>query len=256
MSADIILYALVAAGLVFWLKTIIGTEDEDDQHSSFNDPENQRAADKRKNDAEKASAALKKLGIESNIVDLNPTQAGGAFALPSYIRIDNKTTENFLEDVLKIHPDFNLSHFASGAEGAFTLVIEAFAEGDLETLESLLKPDVYDAFKGVIEERTARGETVETNVKSIDKMDITEARIIDDVFYITVRFTARETCIIRDAQGQIISGEAGRTTQMVDVWVFSRDLEAGGPEWYLAETRDDEIEDHKTPIPEAGKKGE
>jgi hypothetical protein len=39
---------------------------------------------------------------------------------------------------------------------------------------------------------------------------------------------------------------------MKDVWVFGRDIASNEPEWHLYETRDDEIEDHKTPLPDAG----
>ena len=172
--------------------------------------------------------------------------------MPSYVRIDNKTTENALTEIKKRHPDFNLEHFVEGAEAAFPMIIEAFADGDLETLENLLAQDVYQAFKSVIEARREAGETVETEIKQIEKIDITEAEIKEGMIFITTRFSARETCVIRDKDGQIISGNPDDTTKMVDVWVFGQAVEAEGPEWYLFETRDDAAEDHKTPIPEGG----
>lgn len=245
MPADILLYALIAAGLIFWLKNIIGTEDEDEKGSKKPSIFGDDQEDGHQNPVIK--------GQSSNVVNLDALVGGAAImALPRHVRIDNKTTENRLEDLSKKYESFDLTHFVSGAEQAFPMIIEAFAEGDLETLENLLAEPVYHAFEAVVQERETRGETVETTVKSVEKMDITEAQLKDDMLFITVRFTAREICVIRDKEGAIIAGDPDKVTEMVDVWVFGREIEADTPIWHLYETRDDEIEDHKTPMPEAG----
>lgn len=247
MSADILLYALIAAGLVFWLKSILGTRDEGDlppkRPMIFSDPEDDAHED-----------APKSAREGSNVVALDALMAPPPLAkLPRHVRIDNKTTENALEEIIKANPDFDLQHFALGAEQAFQMIIEAFADGDLETLKDLLADPVYQAFEKAILDRQSRGETVVTEVQSIDKLDIIEAVLKENILKITVRFTAREICLIRDKEGEIISGDPEKITQMVDVWVFGRDMTSEGPEWYLYETRDDEVEDHKTPVPESGK---
>lgn len=247
MPADILLYALIAAGLIFWLRSILGTRHEDEDPPRFLSEDEK---DPFSPPAKKESGSDK-----SNIINLDNV-VGQRFDLPLHIRIDNKTAENNLEDLAKKYPDFDLNHFLEGAQHAFPMIIEAFADGDKETLQNVLVKPVYDAFEKVIEEREKRGEKVETEVKSVEKIDVVEAIVKDDIFYITLRFTARETCVIRDKSGEIISGDPDRTTQMIDIWVFGRELNSDGPEWYLYETRDDEIEDHKTPIPEAGKEQE
>ena len=246
MPADILLYALIAAGLIFWLRNILGTRDEDDDGvGMMSDSEENK-------DAFIPTPLKKSKNDESNVVSLNAV-VGQRFDLPRHIRIDNKTAENMLEDIAKKHPSFDIYHFLDGAQYAFPMIIEAFAQGDKETLKNILETPVYDAFEKAIDDREKRGEKVETEVKSVEKIDVTDVRLKGDVLYITVRFTAREICVIRDADGNIVSGNPERITEMVDVWVFSNDLSAGEPEWYLHETRDDEVEDHKTPLPEAGK---
>lgn len=238
MPADILLYGLIAAGLVFWLKSILGSRSDDDLDSSskfsFDENTQEFSSDKK-----------------SNVVNLEAL-AGLSFALPRNVRIDNKTTENMLHDLSKERGDFNFTHFTQNLENAFEMIIEAFADGDLDTLEMLLAPTVFEAFKGAIEARMERGETVETEVKSVEKIDVIESVLDGSNLSITVRFTAREICLIKDKDGEIISGAVDKITEMVDVWVFGKDLDKQGPEWHLIETRDDEIEDHKTPIPEAG----
>lgn len=244
MPSDIILYALIAAGLIFWLKSIIGTRDDED------DVGGRKLSDDEKDPFVSLADKLKKVE-DNNVVPLSH-KIGQGFALPINTRVDSKTIENHLNSLTKKHENFDFNHFISGVDYAFPMIIEAFAKGDKETLENLLAEPVYQAFETAIDERKARGETIETHVKSIEKIDVLDAVERDDWAYITVRFTARETCIIKDKQGEIISGDPERTTQMIDVWVFGKDLSSDGPEWYLCETRDDEQEDHKTPMPDAG----
>ncbi len=246
MPADILLYALIAAGLVFWLKNILGTRDEDES-----DHGQKRPSIFSDSDEDNTESSFKR--GESNVVSLEALMGAQPIAnLPRHVRIDNKTTENALEEIIKDHENFDLNHFADGAEQAFQIIIEAFADGDLETLKNLLDDNVYQAFEEAIKERQKREESVTTDIQSIEKLDITEVAIEEDILKITVRFTAREICVIRDKAGEIVSGDPEKITQMVDVWVFGRDVNAEGPEWFLYETRDDEIEDHKTPVPEGG----
>ncbi|HPD83831.1 MAG: Tim44/TimA family putative adaptor protein [Alphaproteobacteria bacterium] len=239
MPADLLLYALIAAGLVFWLKSILGKRDEDEESrpSTFLE--------------EEMPLKIMDKNNTSNVVNLDAL-AGITFILPRNVRIDNKTTENLLVDLSKKHPNFNLSHFAQNVETAFKMIIEAFADGDLDTLEDLLDDPVYHAFESTIKDRHQREEFVETEVLSVEKIDITEASLQESTLMLTVRFTAREICLIKNKEGDIISGDPDKITQMVDVWVFGKDIESSTPEWLLYETRDDEVEDHKTPIPDAG----
>jgi predicted lipid-binding transport protein (Tim44 family) len=71
--------------------------------------------------------------------------------------------------------------------------------------------------------------------------------------FVTVRFTADETYVIENAEGDIIAGHPDRVTEMTDKWTFTRDVKSSDPRWFLSKTEDDEIEeDGKTPIPDAG----
>ena len=255
MTADLLIYIIIAAGLVFWLKSILGdTDDEDDQKREdvFKARENQQKDEKDKQESFLSPISKKNNRLEDNIVKLNAISGGQNLSLPRHVFFDNKTAENNLDDIAITKPDFDLNHFLEGAQYAFPMIIEAFAEGDLETLEDVLDAPVYEGFKAAIETRNEQGEVVSTQVQQIERMDIVEAFVKDEVFFITVRFHANEICVIRDSEGEIISGEPDKVTKMVDVWVFGQPEKSKGPEWYLYETRDDEEEDHKTPVPEAG----
>lgn len=243
MPADLILYAVVAAGLVFWLRSILGTRhgDERERPNPYTASENSASDPVR-------SPTFEPSGLVSNedkIVELsvNPT---------NQVSVGNRMAEEGLLGISRVDRAFDIEQFIDGAQNAFVIIVEAFAQGDRDTLRNLLSESVYRAFEGAIEERARRGETVSTEIHAIRRTEIIEASLRERAAYITIRFTADETCVIRDRDGEILSGNPDRITEMVDVWVFSRELRARDPRWFLVETREDAIEEHKTPLPEAG----
>lgn len=243
MSVDILLFALIAAGLVFWLRSILGTHDEDagsKKPSIFSDEEKERL--------EKIMQAHEQK--EGTVVPLsNSVQT--FFNLPRYATIENKTTENRLDDLIKKDPSLDLGHFAEGAKFAFPMIVEAFSEGDKETLESLLAPSVYQSFEQAIDEREKTGENVQTDIHAVRKVDIIEVTTKENMIYLAVRFTADETCVIRDKDGEIISGDPDKVTEMRDVWVFGRETGSDDPAWLVYETREGGEEEGQSPMPDA-----
>ena len=242
MPADLLLYIIIAAGLIFWLRSMLGTTDDEDDEIREK---------KSKEMEEKFLSITGQPSKEEQRKNTLSQLSGQRADLPRHVRFDNKTAENNLEDIALTLEEFSLHEFLDGAEYAYAMIVEAFAEGDVETLEDLLAPSVFKAFKDVIEVREKRGETVSTKIQNIERMDITEAYTAKGVFYIALRIAANEICVIRDKEDEIISGDPNTVTQVVDIWMFGKPLDSKEPEWYLYETRDEEEEDHKTPIPDA-----
>jgi len=131
-------------------------------------------------------------------------------------------------------------------------IVEAFAKGDTETLSDLLAPKVFAAFARVIEDRHARGETVMTDVHAVRSTEFIDARLAARQVWITLRIAADQTSVTRDVDGKVIAGHPDKIYPMVDVWVFGREIGSRDPTWLLMETRDDEVEEFKNPIPNAG----
>lgn len=236
MQADLILYAVVAAGLVFWLRSILGTKhgDERERPNPFTvQPQ------------ENPVAASTPEGVAL------PLPEGAKPALPRNVSLSGSETEHGLAEIAKTDPQFSLTRFAAGAQDAFAMIVEAFAAGDRDTLKDLLAPQVYAAFDQAIAARAASGQTMSTEIHAVRKMEILDAQVDGRVAYLTVRFIADETCVIRDAIGTVLSGDPDRITEMNDIWVFSRPVGSRDPKWYLHETRDGDVsEEHKTPVPE------
>ena len=238
MPVDLFVYALVAAGLVFWLRSVLGTRhgEEREHPNPFSGAEGQDSA------ADSSAPREDIMGAEEQIMALadQPRRNYG---------VDNKTAENALIEIAKTDKSFDIDFFLEGSQDAFAMIVESFAEGDRETLKSLLSEEVYSAFEGAITEREQRKETQVTDIHAIRKATVTAARQEGKMAYITVKFTADETSVTRDESGEIIAGNPDRTTKMHDIWTFGRDIKSKDPSWLVYETRGD-IEDDNDLIPD------
>ncbi len=239
MPADLIVYALVAAGLVFWLRNILGTRDDGEPGAPQPAPLDRRP--ERQSDPLLHSEDLQ-LAPEDHIRQL-ALQPGPVFA------IANKTAENGLLDIARADRNFDVHFFLSGAQEAFVMIVEGFAKGDRELLKDLLAPPVYQAFEQVISERETRGEKRVTDIHSLLRVEVIDARIQDRMALVTIRFTADETSVARDQNGNIIEGDPDKITKMVDVWTFGREIKSRNPAWLVYETRGG-FEDDNDHIPD------
>lgn len=226
MAADLIVYGLVAAGLVFWLRNILGTRhgEERERPNPFM-PVQDEGEDM---SADKASPVSAEDTIRELVEDKNSIGA-----------IDNKTAENGLLEISRSDKSFEVKTFIQAAQDAFVYIVEAFAAGDRETLKGLLAPNVYAAFDKALVEREEKGETQSTEIHSIRRAEIIEASLNGRIAFITLRFIADETSVTRDKEDEIISGHPDRVTEMRDIWTFSRDLKSRDPRWLVSETRGD-----------------
>ena len=239
MPADLIVYALVAAGLVFWLRSVLGTRhgEERERHNPFLAGDHEEAA------PDTTPLSDEPISAEEQIIALadNPRNNYG---------VDNKTAENGLLDIAKADKSFDINFFMEGAQDAFAMIVESFAEGDRETLKNLLSDGVYNAFEKAISEREERNETQVTDIHAIRKALVTEARLDDKMALVTVKFTAEETSVTKDKDGEIISGHPEKTVEMHDIWTFGRDVKSKDPSWLVMETRGD-FEDDNDLIPDS-----
>lgn len=243
MDATLILYAVIAAGLVFWLRSILGTKSgsERERPNPFTQP-------------------IEKPRAENSVIDIKTKEnvvtlplADSAPALPRNVSFANEEAQRGMLDIARVERDFDLARFTQGAQDAFVMIVEAFAQGDRDTLKNLLEPQVYAAFDGAIKTRESVGEKMSSEIHAVRKVEILAAHTDNKSAFIKIRFIADETCVIRDKDGNTISGDPERITEMNDVWTFSRVLKAREPIWLLHETRDGDVkEDQKTPVPDAG----
>lgn len=219
-------YALIAAGLIFWLRSILGTRDEDDpQGPSVN----------LELDASGKVIDLNAMSKETkvNLIDELAENEKGSMG------IADNTAREVLSDIAQADREFDIYAFLQASQDAFVYIVESFAEGDRETLEDLLGPEVFKAFNGAIDAREKAGETMVTEILAISKSEVIEARLEGKKAYVTVRFWAEETSVTKDEEGVVIAGHPDKSSKMRDVWTFYRDLKGRDPRWLVVETRED-----------------
>lgn len=232
MPTDILIYMIVAAVMVFWLRSVLGTKhgEERERPNPFDEK-----------------------NIPEDIRDITPDITVDKISLsPSLTNSDG--ADSGLVQIALADRNFDSNEFRENASDAFTMIVTAFAEGDRELLKDLCTSDVYDAFISSIEEREEKGETVSTEIHAVRKNDIVDAGVENKRHaFVTIRFTADETYVIESKDGEILAGHPDRVTEMTDKWTFTRDLKSSDPRWFLSKTDDDVVEDDgKTPIPDAG----
>ena len=143
-----------------------------------------------------------------------------------------------LAEMKKADPEFNVAEFAHGARSAYEMIVMAYENGDLETLESALAPEVYDSFRAAIEERVDKGYVVEAKFAGIREVKLIDAHYDADngEADVTMRFLGELSSVVKDGDGDIIEGSLDEVKQQRDVWTFTRDMRSDDPNWLLTGT--------------------
>lgn len=220
---DIIFFAMVAAFIAFRLRSVLGrrTGNERRRSNPMLTPEQQRG------EAQNGD----------NVVKLPDRHQSQGEEEPTFADIGDDKVKKGVTAVRLADPHFDLDGFLAGARAAFGMIIEAFAKGDKQTLRPLLADPVYASFSAAIDAREAAGETLTTEIVSMRSSDIAEAGMDGPYARLTVRFVTEQINATRDAQGNVIDGDASHVAEVVDLWTFSRDTRTDDPNWQLVETR-------------------
>ncbi|HPQ50162.1 MAG: Tim44 domain-containing protein [Alphaproteobacteria bacterium] len=243
MPADLLIYIVIAAVMIFWLRNTLGNKHGDEQDRSDIAKDLQDKIEGKK--SESLSHILGQIKDHASETDENnPSPIQG-------IKVSDTNVAESLIALIRDIPDFDPPRFITGAKDAFAMIVESFARADLATLKDLLSKGVFHAFEQEINDRAMRGETVITDIHAVKSAEILDITRIERMAFIKIRFIAEETCVVKDREGNILSGNPDKITIMNDVWTFGRDIKAKDPTWFLYETADDEAEEHKTPIPDA-----
>lgn len=131
---------------------------------------------------------------------------------------------------------FDVTQFVEGSKSAYRMILEAFWKGDRETLRWLVADDVRDAFFEAIDEREARGETLDNRLVSIERALISEAGVENGVARVAVRFDADIAAVTRDSDGNVVAGSLTDAVETHETWTFTRPLRSDDPDWKLSET--------------------
>jgi len=139
-------------------------------------------------------------------------------------------------DIKLADRSFETERFLSGARSAYELVVTAFAKGDRAALKPVLSNEVFTAFDSAIAAREQAKEKIAFTFVGFKDAKIVEAALKNRVAEVTVAFGAQFVSATSNEAGNLVEGDAKSVREVTDVWTFSRDTRAKGPNWSLVAT--------------------
>ena len=212
MTIEILVLAGIAIFLVMRLRNVLGTRE------GFEKPRlDEKKPEKRP--------------------DLILIEGGPDADITDHVPAESPLAEKLVE-IKNIDPDFLLTEFLTGARSAYEMILMAFERGEMESIRSLLAPDVAETFDEVIAARNAQGLTIEAEFVGIRELKLNDV-IFDkstDTVDISVAFTAELISVVKNADGDIVEGDAKEIKRQKDIWTFSKDMGLEDPNWQLVAT--------------------
>ena len=199
---DILIFGVIAVFLILRLKNILGTK-TDTHNQDINKKETSKNF--------------------SNIIPLKAKKNNG----------DLKE----IEKILKADPQFQVNEFLSGSTTFFKMVLESFANGNVENIAQYLKPSVLKSFKTAINERLSEKETEIIELNSIQKNEIRSVSITKTSIKINVLFETFQVRALMNKDSKVIDGDKDNEILVKDEWVFERKINSKNPNWILIETK-------------------
>jgi predicted lipid-binding transport protein (Tim44 family) len=200
---DIIIFAIIAVLLVLRLRSVLG------QRTGYEEKQPQKS------------------NFDTAAADVIPIDSGRKTAASDGHGIDA---------LRKADRQFSEKQFLEGAAMAFDMILQSYAAGDLAQLKRLLSYDLLQSFSASIQQRSSDGEQLEIVLDDLKDVEITDAKVFDNVASVTVRYQSTQTRTLSDADGNSIVDDDTGTRDLIDIWTFERDLTLDDPNWKLAET--------------------
>ena len=147
-----------------------------------------------------------------------------------------RAVDQGLQDISTADREFDLFRFIDGARSAYGIVLEAFWQGDRETLKELCDSDVYAGFAGAIDAREAAGEKLDNRLVRIEQVEVHSADLDGRIARVALLFQADIAAVTYDKDGNVIAGSLDDAVESRDIWTFSRDVTSANPDWVLDET--------------------
>ena len=202
--SDLIIWGVVAAVIVFALYAVLGKDVGESPDKTFlNDQFG------------KPKAAAK----PEAVADDAPAFTGPAAAGLSKISMAD--------------PQFREKDFLDGAKAAYAMILEAYADGDMETLEPLLSEDMFAAYSRAVNQRAGSGLTQTTDMARLISAKIIAADRDGKTGTLSVEYHAEVTSALLNEKGEVVEGDLDMLNSVHEVFTFERVLGSDNPNWVL-----------------------
>jgi predicted lipid-binding transport protein (Tim44 family) len=133
-------------------------------------------------------------------------------------------------------PAFDERAFVEGAKGAYEMIVEAFAAGDLKSVRRYIAAPVHEAFKAALAARESAGRRIDLKFVGVEKATIVSSRVDGGEASASVEFLSNQVRATYDQSGTLVEGDPNRIDLVKDLWTFTRSLSSNDPNWTLVAT--------------------
>tara|TARA_A100001015_G_scaffold248397_1_gene285784 strand:+ start:205 stop:834 length:630 start_codon:yes stop_codon:yes gene_type:complete len=199
---DILIFGIIAVFLILRLRNILGTK------------------------------------TDANNQDINKRETSKNFSkiIPLKAKKENGNLKE-IEKILKADPQFQVDDFLSGSKTFFKMVLESFANGNVDNIAPYLKPSVLKSFKSAINDRIKEKDTEIIELNSIKKNEISSVSITKTSIKISVFFETLQIRALMNKDNKVIDGDKDNEILVKDEWIFERKNNSNDPNWVLIETK-------------------
>ena len=199
---DILIFGVIAVFLILRLRNILGTK------------------------------------TDANNQDINKRETSRNFSkiIPLKAKKENGNLKE-IEKILKADPQFQVDDFLSGSKTFFKMVLESFANGNVDNIAPYLKPSVLKSFKSAINDRIKDKDTEIIELNSIKKNEISSVSITKTSIKISVFFETLQIRALMNKDNKVIDGDKDNEILVKDEWIFERKNNSDDPNWVLIETK-------------------
>ncbi len=145
------------------------------------------------------------------------------------ISLVNKNIEKFDTDIdspekniIRVEKGFTLESFLKGAEKAFKMIVTSYKENNIESVESLISPKVFKAFK---EQEDTQKNGLPVQISNI-KSSIVKIEVVNKLAKIKVMFISTQKTKLE---------KNNKTINVKDIWTFEKIIGSQDPIWILSE---------------------
>lgn len=221
-----IIFALLAIFVVWRLKSVLGTRVDIERRPPSPGP----------------AAPQRQAGENGKVIPLpgaadRAPPARGAFDATRFAATEKGRAG--IAEIVAADPTFDPARFSAGARTAYEMIVRAFADGDKDTLQNLLSPEVYSGFAAAIDQRKAAGQETATKLESIDETDLVEGSVKAGMAQVSMRFSAKMITVTRDKAGEVVQGDPDLVISTDELWTFARQIGSQDPTWRLVATESD-----------------
>lgn len=131
---------------------------------------------------------------------------------------------------------FDEAAFIAGARGAYEMIVESFAAGDLKSIRRFISPAVFEAFRSAVSARDEAGRRSDLKFVGIEDARIVESRVEGGDMIAIVDFSSNQVRVTYDASNAVVDGDPSRIDLVKDRWTFKRSANSNDPNWTLIAT--------------------